>query len=190
MTPFDCYQDFIAVRCHLTSEKYNYKKYNGKIGAKISSYNKRKDIYFFEKMSKLQDPHGTIVANILVEPAIQPRALCSETSSKNYNNWVRRTQSISNTFRRDISALDMSFKNNFTIKEHNHPHLLKLYLQEKISLETFALICKITKCSARWDEVLKDDYMWKEIRLTVEKYPDLLEYDMSKLFDLLKEQFA
>jgi len=190
MNAYEVYTNYLAIKRHFTDEKYNYVKYNGKLKNTFSSFEKRNDKYSFEKLAKQNDVKNILLANIVKNSNVYIRYIISDDGKKIYQEWLKRNQNISNTFRRDISALDMTFKNNFTLKEHNHPHLLKLYLQEKISLETFALICKITKCSTRWDELLKDDYIWKEIRVTVKKYPDLLEYDMSKLFDLLKEQFV
>ena len=49
MTPFDTYKEYLAFKNHFTREKYDYHKYGGRSKAKIESFYKRKDRYFFEK---------------------------------------------------------------------------------------------------------------------------------------------
>ena len=52
VTPFECYKTYIAMKQHFTKEKYDYVKYAGKSRASIVAFNKRKDRYFFERMSR------------------------------------------------------------------------------------------------------------------------------------------
>ncbi|MDR3502978.1 MAG: hypothetical protein P4L79_10370 [Legionella sp.] len=191
MTPYETYVDFMAIRTHLTSASYDYTKYKGKIGsASVPQYNKRRDMYWFEKLSKQQNPHDIIVSNILINPLVQPRDLCSETSIKNYKNWVRRTQNISNTLKKDIEALEPKFKDNFSVIENDQPHLLKMYLQDTITLETFTVLVNITRCTTDWNKKLKNDYVWQSLSLLVKKYPTFLNIDKKKIGEILKSHFV
>ena len=52
MTGFDCYRTYLAFKNHFTKDNFDYFKYGGKTNATTSSFNKRKDKYFFEKMSR------------------------------------------------------------------------------------------------------------------------------------------
>ena len=52
MTDFDVYKIYLALKLHFTSE-YDYIKYNGKVNATLTSYNKRKDHFFFKKLSRI-----------------------------------------------------------------------------------------------------------------------------------------
>ena len=52
MSPFDTYKQYLAYKNHFTKEKYDYHKYGGRSKAKVESFYKRKDRYFFEKMSR------------------------------------------------------------------------------------------------------------------------------------------
>jgi hypothetical protein len=56
MTPFESYTTFLALKNHFTTDSYDYIKYNGKVGAKPSSFDVRKDKYQFYKLSKHKDP--------------------------------------------------------------------------------------------------------------------------------------
>ncbi len=52
MTPIDCYRTYLAFKNHFSKPSFDYFKYNGKTKATSDSFHKRKDRYFFEKMSR------------------------------------------------------------------------------------------------------------------------------------------
>ena len=52
MTPFDAYKTYLALKNHFSKPKYDYFKYAGKSRASIESFNKRKDRYWFERISR------------------------------------------------------------------------------------------------------------------------------------------
>ena len=48
---FDVYKTYLAVKLHFASDTYDYYKYDGKVNAKLDTFTKRKDRYFFHKLS-------------------------------------------------------------------------------------------------------------------------------------------
>ena len=52
VTPFETYQTYLSMKSHFTNRKYDFFKYGGKSRATVSSFNKRKDKYWFEKTSR------------------------------------------------------------------------------------------------------------------------------------------
>ena len=52
MSPFDCYQTYLSLKNHFTKERYDFFQYGGRTRASMSAFNKRKDKYWFEKMSR------------------------------------------------------------------------------------------------------------------------------------------
>ena len=52
MSPFECYQHYLSLKSHFTNPKYDFFKYGGKSRATVTSFNKRKDKYWFEKSSR------------------------------------------------------------------------------------------------------------------------------------------
>ena len=56
MSPYDVYTTYLAMKKHFTDAKFDFFRYNGKTRASIAAFNKRRDKYFFERMSrKLSD---------------------------------------------------------------------------------------------------------------------------------------
>ena len=52
MTPIEVYKTYLAFKNHFTKKNYDYFKYCGKTNASKDAFNKRKDRYFFERMSR------------------------------------------------------------------------------------------------------------------------------------------
>ena len=52
MAPFDAYREYLALKNHFTKDSYDYHKYCGKTRASLQSFYKRKDRYWFEKISR------------------------------------------------------------------------------------------------------------------------------------------
>jgi len=52
VTPFETYQSYLSMKSHFTNQKYDFFRYGGKSRATMSSFNKRKDKYWFEKTSR------------------------------------------------------------------------------------------------------------------------------------------
>ena len=52
MKPLEVYKSYLAFKNHFTKEKYDYFKYGGRSRASEKAFNKRKDRYFFERMSR------------------------------------------------------------------------------------------------------------------------------------------
>ena len=48
----ECYKTYLAMKQHFTKDSYDYLKYCGIFKASPAAFNKRKDRYFFERMSR------------------------------------------------------------------------------------------------------------------------------------------
>ena len=68
---FDVFKTYLAVKNHFTSD-YDYHKYGGRVTAKLESFTKRSDRYFFHKLSKdmLSEIYWIILLVILLLMAI------------------------------------------------------------------------------------------------------------------------
>ena len=67
---FDVYKTYLAVKLHFASDTYDYYKYDGKVNAKLDTFTKRKDRYFFHKLSTRyaeSDILDFFVANFLAD---------------------------------------------------------------------------------------------------------------------------
>jgi hypothetical protein len=191
VTPFECYQDYLALKQHFTRPDYDYVKYNGKVRVNASSFDGRKDKIFFMKLSKHPDAHNFILSNMLRNPKLWVRDIAyNEESQRVYDEWQRKVQSLSYFFADDLGKLDSNFDDNLKVVGGQHPRLMKLYLKGDISLETLVILVDLTGCLDYWNKRMEGDPVWDEVGLLISKYSSFLKYDEQKMRNIVIDKFG
>ena len=192
VNPFQVYTTYLAIKNHFTNKNYNYFTYNGKIKANIQSFYKRKDRFYFEKMSRQKSDEEIInffVSNFA--SCDDPQSLwvgeIIKEGETNYKNWMRKTQSLAYIFKDEISVFNSkNFDEMFKIEGNRHPKILKEFLQNKLSLETMIILNKILGYKKQFDRKLQDP-VWEFVSMKIEKYTPFLHIDSNKYKLILKE---
>ena len=191
--PFDTYKAYLGLKNHFTKEKYDYVKYCGKSRASLESFYKRKDRFFFEKISRQKNDEEVIdffVANFV--SCNDPQSLwvgeIMRNGEDNYINWKRRTQSLSYVFKEEVENIfsGKDFDKMFEVKGTTHPQIIKEHLQENISLETLIILEKILGFKKNFDKKL-DDPVWKFLSMRMKKYNSFLNINVLQYRKLLKQ---
>ena len=65
MAPFDAYKTYLALKNHFTKSTYDYHKYNKKTRASLQSFYKRKDRFWFEKVSRQKTEKEKAITTLL-----------------------------------------------------------------------------------------------------------------------------
>ena len=192
LEPFESYQKYLALKNHFTNKKYNYFTYNGKVKANLQSFYKRKDRFWFEKLSRNKTDEEILnffVANFA--SCDDPQSLwigqIIKEGEDNYKNWMRKTQSLSYIFKEEIGIFNSkNFDEMFSIQGNKHPLIIKNYLQKKISLETLIILNNILEYTKEFDKKLQDP-VWEFISMRIQKYAPFIHIDVNKFKQLLKE---
>jgi hypothetical protein len=64
-----------------------------------------------------------------------------------------------------------------------------MYLQKKISLETFSILAKISNIFPYWEKEIVDKIVARDIIRLIKKYKPFLEIDEKKFKDIARERF-
>ena len=191
--PFDCYKSYLGLKNHFTKEKYDYHRYGGKSRASLESFYKRKDRYFFEKLSRQKDDSEVIeffVSNFVT--CDDPQSLwigeIVRNGEQNYTDWKRRLQSLTYTFKSEIENVftNRDFDGMFKIKGKRHPPVVKEHLAKNLSLESMVILNKIIGFKKDFDIIL-DDPVWKFLSMRIDKYNSFIHIDVFKFKSILKE---
>lgn len=193
LDPLNCYKTYLALKSHFTKDTYDYHKYNGKVRANLNSFYKRKDRFWFEKLSRNKDDQQIVeffVSNF--SSCDDPQSLWIGEIIKNgedtYKKWKKKTESLSYIFKQEVSSLFTSenFDEMFKISDNKHPKILKEFLQKNISIETLIILNKILNYKEQFDKRLNDP-VWKFISMKIEKYSPFVYIDFIKYKQLLRE---
>lgn len=191
--PFDVYKSYLGLKNHFTKSNYDYHRYGGKSRASIQSFYKRKDRFFFEKLSRQKD--DTEVIEFFVSNFVScddPQSLwigeIVRNGEQNYTNWKRRLQSLSYTFKTEVENVfsGENFDSMFEIDGSKHPKIVKEHLAKNISLETMVILNKILGFKNQFDNELSDP-VWKFLSMRIDKYNSFIHIDVFKFKSILKE---
>jgi len=183
VTPFETYQHYLSLKNHFTNPKYDFFKYGAKTRASMTSFNKRKDKYWFEKTSRKYSDKE--VVNFLVSnftATDNPQNLwigeIINSGERNYSEWMRRQQSLTYLFKEQSSELlsENELESLFNCTK-GHPLILKKFLSGSVSLETLTIFDKVFHFSKNFDKEL-DDPVWETVSLKLKKYSPFLNIDM------------
>jgi hypothetical protein len=190
VTPFEAYTTYLALKNHFTKESYDFFKYGGKGKASQSSFEVRKDKYFFHKLSKHKDVANYIVANILIKDNLWVGDLVNDDQSNDiYTEWLKRQQSLSYLFKNELVKLDDDLNKNILVEDGQHPHLLNLYKKKIISDETLIILNSILGFFKYWDKNISEEVIWPKIKIKLVKYTPFISFDKNKMKMILKERF-
>ena len=192
MAPFDAYKTYLALKNHFTKNNYDYHKYQGKVRANLDSFYKRKDRFWFEKLSRNKTDQEVIdffIANFIHvdDPSSLWIGSIIHDGDTHYKDWQKRIQSLSYIFKEESEKLfkDFKFEEVFDCSK-SHPVLLKTFLGGKISLETMIIYDRIFLYGKNFDKKLKDP-VWETVSLKMKKYSPFLNTDVFRYRKILKE---
>ena len=192
MSPFETYQTYLSMKSHFTNSKYDFFKYRGKSKATITSFNQRKDKYWFEKTSRKYSDKEIVdflLANFVSvdSPSNLWIGEIINSGERNYADWMRRQQSLSYLFKEQSNELFSEIKLDDALScSKGHPLVLKRFLSGKLSLETFVIYDKIFHFSKDFDKKLLDP-VWETVSLKVKKYNPFLNIDIFQFKKILRD---
>ena len=192
VTPFETYRTYLSMKSHFTNPKFDFFKYGGKSRATMTSFNKRKDKYWFEKTSRKysdQQILDFLLSNFVI--ADNPQNLwigeIINSGERNYADWMRRKQSLTYLFKEQSEKLlsENELQTVFDCSK-GHPVILKRYLGGEISLETLTIMEKGFSFVKDFDKKLTDP-VWETVSLKIKKYIPFININVYNYKKILKE---
>ena len=192
VSPFETYQHYLSLKNHFTNPKYDFFKYGAKTRASITSFNKRKDKYWFEKTSRKYSDKEVVdflVSNFTATDNPQNLWIGEIINSgeRNYSEWRKRQQSLTYLFKEQSNELlsENELETLFNCTK-GHPLILKKFLSGSVSLETLTIFDKVFHFSKNFDKKL-DDPVWESVSLKLKKYSPFLNIDMFHYKKILRD---
>jgi len=193
MTPFDAYKQYLALKNHFSKVNYDYYKYAGKSKASVESFNKRKDKYFFEKLSRQKgddDIKSYYISNFVEcdDPSSLWIGEIIRNGETHFNSWQSRVQSLKYRFTQEVEYLFQNYdlKKIFEVKLNTHPVLIKEFYKKNICIETLVILEKLLSFCKNFDKKIQDP-IWEGISLKIKKYSPFLNIDVVDYQSSLKK---
>jgi len=191
MTPVDIYLMYCAMKAHFGKGKYDFVQYEGKTKVSRDSFYKRKDRYFFVRLSKKYDDPKEIQNWFLSNFVKDRKGYIANFSDENYDSWRLKREGFFDMFAVEMHPLVQEFEPLFEVNDSNHPKLLKEYLGKRLSIETMIVLEVLVEYCESWDKQLSDDIVWQDTKKLMNDYKRFLTIDprkyKMKLLKLIEE---
>ena len=185
MEPVDVYMMYCAMKAHFGKGNYDFIDYSGKTKISRKSFYKRKDRYFFVKVSRKYETEEEIKNYFISNFIKDKKGYIANFNDENYQSWKLKRQGFFSMFTVEMQPLVNAFENLFAVENKQHPKLLKEYLGGRVSLETMIILNELVDYGQNWALELKNDIVWPDLNKMMNKYKRFLTIDTERYRILL-----
>ena len=203
MNGFEVYKIYLAIKLHFTSknQSYDFHKHNGRTTARLETFTKRRDQYFFHKLSKSYNDKSIVdyfLSNFVSNTNIWVGDIIGKTGDDTYKQWSKKVESLHYYYEQDIDYIidrmntkDIKFNDLFLSVDGQHPTIVKMFLSKKINFETLIILDDILKFTKKLNKDITEKVLWPKLFDRMKRYKPFLSYNITKfkisLRDKLKE---
>ena len=196
MNGFEVYKIYLAVKLHFTSKgrSYDFHKHLGRTTARLETFTKRRDRYFFHKLSKSYNNNTIVdyfVSNFVTNTNLWVGDIIGKTGDDNYKLWSKKIESLHYYYEQDIDYIleqDYKFDDLFKSVNGQHPPILKMFLSKKINFETVLILDEILSFTKQLNKNISEKVLWPKLYDRMIRYRAFLNYNLTKYKMTLKRK--
>ena len=196
MNGFEIYKIYLAIKLHFTSknQSYDFHKHLGRTTARLATFTKRRDRYFFHKLSKSYNDKSAVdyfVANFVSNTNLWVGDIIGKTGDDNYKQWTKKLEALHYYYEQDIDYIlgrDIKFDDLFLVKKGQHPPILKMFLSKRINFETFLILDEILSFSKQLNKNINEKVLWPKLYDRMIRYKPFIKYNVTKYKKTLKDK--
>jgi len=164
---FEVYKMYLAMQRHFSTD-YDFFKYNGKVNVSVDAYQKRNDIFSFEKLTKIiprKDRTDFFVAHFLDNP----KEWIKSMSKEKLDQYKAKMKNLPITFRNDLEYIKAVGPSKMMVVE-DIPLIHKKVMEGEIAIETLLLIDGIFPFINKHAEQVTVPFVWPDHLKRLRKY--------------------
>ena len=196
MNGFEVYKIYLAVKLHFTSKarSYDFHRHLGKTTARLETFTKRRDRYFFHKLSKSYNSNTIVdyfVSNFVTNTNLWVGDIIGKTGDYNYKQWSKKIEALHYYYEQDIDYIleqDYKFDDLFKSVNGQHPPILKMFLSKKINFETVLILDEILSFTKQLNKNINEKVLWPKLYDRMIRYRAFLNYNLTKYKMTLKRK--
>ena len=203
MNGFEVYKIYLAIKLHFTSknQSYDFHKHNGRTTARLETFTKRRDRYYFHRLSKSYDNKSVVnyfLSNFVSNTNLWVGDIIGKAGDEHYKQWSKKIESLHYYYEKDIDYIiermttkDIKFNDLFLSIDGQHPPIIKMFLAKKINFETLIILDDILRFTKKLNKNIKEKVLWPKLFDRMKRYKPFLSYNITKykisLRDKMKE---
>lgn len=197
ISAFETYKLFMAVKLHMTTDRYDVFESNGRVSGSLATFEKRNDRFLFEKIGrKFNTPRELIEYFVSNFAYGNNSVIYSGESDDHFHVWNLRKESRTHLFRTQLEQIKlhleinkMKYEDLFRI-DNNVPELLNLYVGGYVHLETVVILNEFENFLPQWEPLIM---IWGDQLRIINKIKKFVKYDKTKIeliYNAFKEELS
>ena len=196
MNGFEVYKIYLAIKLHFTSknQSYDFHKHNGRTTARLETFTKRRDRYFFHKLSKSYNDNSIVdyfLSNFVSNTNLWVGDIIGKSGDDHYKEWSKKLEALFYYYEQDLEYMleqNIEFDDIFTSKNGQHPPILKMFLSKRINFETFIILDDILSFSKQLNKNISEKVLWPKLYDRMIRYKPFLRYNVTKYKKSLRDK--
>lgn len=194
---FQTYKYFMAIKLHLTTDRYDVFKSGGKVSGTRATFEARNDRFLFQRLGQKFDQPRELIEYLVANIGYgNKNVIYSNESDEHYSTWLRRKESRGYIFKSQLDFLrTFCEEERKTLKDlvsidDNVPPLLKMYVGGYIHLETIVILDDFENFLPEWEPLVM---LWGDQLRVLNKIKKFVKYDKNKLqltYNAFKEEIS
>ena len=196
MNGFEVYKVYLAIKLHFTSkdQSYDFHKHNGRTTARLETFTKRRDRYYFHRLSKSYNNNTIVdyfVSNFVSNTNLWVGDIIGKTGDDHYKQWSKKIEALHYYYEQDIDYIleqDCKFDDLFMSVNGQHPPILKMFLSKRINFETVLILDDILSFTKQLNKNISEKVLWPKLYDRMIRYKPFLNYNLTKYKMTLKRK--
>lgn len=180
---YEVYMMYLALQRHFTTD-YDYFKYHGKVRGSKESYQKRNDMWSFEKICKIIPENNRLdfmVANFLENP----QCWVKNMDISHYNTYIERHKNITSIFKQDLERIKQEGPAKVMQVTQSYPKIYDMYIKKDITLETLVILNRIFPFVDKHVEQVQVPFVFPDIVKKIKNYEQFAINKIGERHELL-----
>ena len=186
----------MAIKLHFTSKgrSYDFHKHLGRTTARLETFTKRRDRYFFHKLSKSYNSNTIVdyfVSNFVSNTNLWVGDIIGKTGDDHYKQWSKKIEALHYYYEQDIDYIlekDYKFDDLFMSVNGQHPPILKMFLSKRINFETVLILDDILSFTKQLNKNISEKVLCPKLYDRMIRYKPFLNYNLTKYKMTLKRK--
>ena len=183
---YEAYKLYLALQRHF-STNYDFEKYNGKVNVSIEAYQKRNDMFSFEKLVKIMQ--GEDLTDFYICHFIDnPKCWIRNMSKMGYEQYKSKLKNFGSVFKEDMFLLKQYNPSDLISVGSDIPTIHQLAISKKINLETLITMDQFFPFIDKHAEEVKVPFVFPDHIKLLQNYRTFFKHKVTDIHkDIMKD---